>query len=63
MKITLFLYALSPMLTGCMSPPEDAGRSSWNIYVNRYDMDSLESDTESNLDDLKDAILEESGRD
>ncbi len=63
MKITLFLYALSPMLTGCMSPPEDARRSSWNIYVNRYDMDSLESNIESNLDDLKDAILEESGRD
>ena len=63
MKITLFLYALSPMLTGCMSPPEDARRSSWIIYVNRYDMYSLESDIESSLDDLEDAILEESGRD
>ena len=51
------------MLTGCMSPPEDARRYSWNIYVNRYDMDSLESDIESSLDDLEDAMLEESGMD
>jgi|TARA_Y100000994_G_scaffold220245_1_gene199242 hypothetical protein len=46
-----------------MSPPEDARKSSWNINVNRYGMDSLEFDMESSLDDLEDAILEESGRD
>ena len=46
-----------------MSPPEDARKSSWNITVNRYGMDSLEFDMESSLDDLEDAILEESGRD
>ena len=63
MKIPLFLYALSLMFTGCMSPPEDARRTSWNIYVNRYDMDSLESDMESSLDDLEDAMLKESGMD
>ena len=63
MKITLFLYALSPMLTGCMSPPKDARRSSWNIYVNQYDMDLLESHIESSLDDLEDAMLEETGMD
>ena len=51
------------MLSGCMSPPEDARKSSWNINVNRYGMDSLEFDMESSLDDLEDAILEESGRD
>lgn len=62
MKISCFC-ALSLMLSGCMSPPEDARRSSWNIYVNRYDMDSLESDIENSLDDLEDAMLEESGMD
>ena len=46
-----------------MSPPEDARKSSWNINVNRYGMDSLEFDMESSLDDLEDAMLEESGRD
>ena len=46
-----------------MSPPEDTRKSSWNINVNRYGMDSLEFDMESSLDDLEDAILEESGRD
>ena len=43
--------------------PEEARRSSWNINVNRYGMDSLESDMESSLDALEDAMLEESGRD
>ena len=62
MKISCF-YALSLMLSGCMSLTEDARRSSWNISVNRYGMDSLESDMESSLDDLEDAMLEESGRD
>lgn len=62
MKISCFC-ALSLMLSGCMSPLEDARRSSWNINVNRYGMDSLESDMESSLDDLEDAMLEESGRD
>ena len=62
MKISCFC-ALSLMLSGFMSPPEDARRSSWNINVNRYGMDSLEFDIESSLDDLEDAILEESGRD
>jgi hypothetical protein len=62
MKISCFC-ALSLMLYGCMSPPEDARKSSWNINVNRYGMDSLEFDMESSLDDLEDAILEESGRD
>ena len=62
MKISCFC-ALSLMLSGCMSPPEDARKSSWNINVNRYGMYSLEFDMESSLDDLEDAILEESGRD
>ena len=62
MKISCFC-ALSLMLSGCKSPPEDARRSSWIIYVNRYDMDSLESDIENSLDDLEDAMLEESGMD
>lgn len=62
MKISCF-YALSLMLSGCMYPPEDARRSSWNINVNRYGMDSLESDMESSLDDLEDAMQEESERD
>ena len=62
MKISCFC-ALSLMLSGCMSPQEDARKSSWNINVNRYGMDSLESDMESSLDDLEDAMLEESGRD
>ena len=62
MKISCFC-ALSLMLSGCMSPPEDARKSSWNINVNRYGMDSLEFDMESSLDDLEAAILEESGRD
>ena len=62
MKISCFCV-LYLMLSGCMSPPEDARRSSWNINVNRYGMDSLESDMESSLDDLEDAMLEESGRD
>ena len=46
-----------------MSPPEDARKSSWNINVNRYGMDSLESDMESSLDELEDAMQEESERD
>ena len=62
MKISYFC-ALSLMLSGCMHPPEDARRSSWNINVNRYGMDSLESDMESSLDDLEDAMQEESERD
>ena len=62
MKISCF-YALSLMLSGCMSPQEDARRSSWNINVNRYGMDSPESDMESSLDDLEDAMQEESERD
>ena len=57
MKISCF-YALSLMLSGCMSPPEDARRSSWNINLNQYGMDSLESDMESSLDDLEDAMQE-----
>jgi|GEM_PF-3285826 len=62
MKISCFC-ALFLMLYGCMYPSEDARRSSWNINVNQYDMNSLESDMESSLDDLKDAMQEESGRD
>ena len=63
MKLALILCTATLFLNGFMSPPENAMRSSWGTQGSRYDADSLQSDLESSLSDLEDAMHEESERD
>ena len=62
MKLFPIIGAAALLLTGCIAPPDDAIRSSWKTNGNRYDTNSLESDLDDSLDDLEDAMLEDSER-